>query len=81
MNKSQRLFSIPPKVLEAKDGVITRIKRGRDKMEMFVGQDTESGGKIVSFHWDTNYGSDMYVVLSASTAHVALSAICLPYEK
>lgn len=75
MNKSQRLFSIPPKVLEARNGIITRVIRHRDKQELFVGQDTKSGGKIVSFHWDTTYTSDMYVVLSDSTAYTALSAI------
>lgn len=72
-----KIWNKTPEILEATDGKIIRVKRHRDNQELFIGQDTKSGGKIVSFTVDINWTANMYVKMDQSTAHTSVSAIVI----
>lgn len=57
--KPVKKFDKDHTVIKAKEGVITKIKRGRDGLILQVGQKTKTG-EILSFKSDTSYASNMY---------------------
>jgi hypothetical protein len=66
-----------PVVLEAKDGVVTKVKRIWDGSIISVGMDTKSGGKIISLKWDTSAVAEMYAEIGRPGYLTSVSAIAL----
>lgn len=67
-----------PKVTEAHDGIITEIVRYCDKRILSVGQQTLSGGEILSLNFDTQTSGNMYAEVGQKGRRIAIHAIVLP---
>jgi len=67
----------PPKILKAKNGIVIKVERHYDKAILFVGQETQSGGKILSLNCDTDFAGDMSAEIGEKGKYTSLSAIVL----
>jgi hypothetical protein len=67
----------PPTVLEASHGTVTKIKR-YDNSILFVGQETLSGGQILTLKWDTDFAGNMCAEIGKLGVFTAVPAIVLP---
>lgn len=76
--RSRKDFFRPPTVLEAKNGIVTKVKRYYDDAIIEVGMNTKSGGEIISLKWDTHASGDMYAEIGRPGCCVAISSIALP---
>lgn len=79
-SRAEKKFYKPHKVLEAKNGVVTKIERGRDKAIIEVGMKTKSGGEILTLNWDTSASSDMYAEIGEIGVYTAVACIILENE-
>lgn len=74
--KPKKKFNKDHTVLEAVRGVITKIKRGRDGVILYVGMETKTG-LILSFHNDTNFASNMYAVTKYKSKLTQTAVCCI----
>lgn len=76
--KYQKLFHKTPKIIEAKDGVITSVYRHRDKLIISVGDELLNHKQkqfITEIKADTRFSGNMSVVTSIDTGHSGIANI------
>jgi hypothetical protein len=74
-------FNKEHKIIEEKDGEIIAIKRGRDGRVIKVGDDTLSGGKILTIKKDENAASGMMAEIGRPGNCTAISSIAFADEE
>lgn len=74
---SSRKYNHPPRVLEAKDGIVTSIQRHYDKKIISVGMEIWEGAKALSLNWDINFAGDMSAEIGSKGCFTSISAISI----
>lgn len=75
MKKS--LFNRQPKIMSAHNGIITSVLRHHDKAILSIGDNTLSGGKILSIKADTKTIGNMYAEIGRPGRCTAIACIVL----
>lgn len=74
---TSKRYNHPPKVLAAKDGIVTMIQRHYDKQIIEVGMEIWEGAKLLTLNWDTSFAGDMSAEIGKKGCFTSISAISI----